>query len=426
MSSIKSLRDYTMDVQRAPQKVRVPRWLAVVALAVAGIAVLAFAFAHSNGGPSVDKTTIVTDTAVRGTFVRSIAATGALASENVRIVDAVQPGVVEAVYVKPGASVQAGEVVARLENPDLEAAVVSAQSQFSVAQAELGSAREQMQASALTQQSSLVAAQAQMEEDATSVSSLKVLNGKGYVADSTYRIAAIKNVQSRRQVELSRAQIGVDAADQQAKVAAAQAHVDEAAAQLRAKEQQLDALVIRTGAPGVVQTVDIDPGVRIEAGTEVAKVADVRTLKAVLQVPESQVHDVTVGMPVSVDTGNGSATGRVTRIAPSANNGSVSVDVNFERPLPPGARPYLNVNATIALESVRDAVSIARPAGANDNTAIDLYRIVPGTSRAQLTHVRLGRGSTDRVQVLSGISPGDVVIVSDMSPYAGQSSIALR
>jgi hypothetical protein len=130
-------------------------------------------------------------------------------------------------------------------------------------------------------------------------------------------------------------------------------------------------------------------------------------------------------MTTRIDSGNGIRTGRVERIAPAAQNGTVAVDVTLPV-LPPGARPDANVDGTIQVSQILNAVSIARPAGTSDNSALVMFKVVDGGRRAVRVRARLGRGSNDRVQVLSGIAPGDVVIVSDMSNYLDQSELRLR
>jgi HlyD family secretion protein len=418
-----------MDVVRERRR-KLPRPLliggAAAVLTLAAVIAAVAMLREGEGGVLVDRSTIVTDVVRRGTLERSVSAAGTLASEDVHVVSAIEPGTVAALFVKPGASVRGGDAIARLENHDLEAAVIDARSALDVAQAQLVSAREQAAAAALTQQSTLAGMQAQMQEDVTNAQTLETLQHSGLVADSTFRIAQIRADESRRQVSIGQAQRSVGAADQDAKISAAQAQVAQAAAALGAREDQLSALTVRARSPGVVQTVAVDLGSRVEIGAQLAQVADQRSLKAVLQVAEGQVHDVLTGMPVKIDTGNGVAAGRVVRIAPSAQNGSVAVDVRFNGSLPPGARPDLTVDGTIELEKIPDTISIARPAGASDDSDVDLYRIDANGARAYLAHVALGRGSADRVAVRSGLQPGDTVIVSDTSSYDGQSTLRLH
>jgi HlyD family secretion protein len=417
-----------MDVARSK-----PRGLprnATIALTIALLAVAAvvavMSLTRGGGGIAVDRASVVTDTVQRGTLQRSISAAGAFAPQEVHIVAAVQPGLVERVFVKPGAYVSDGTPIAALSNADLDADVVTARSAVDVARADLVSAQQQAKAAALAQRSAYTTAQAQAEMDTTNVSGEGELHREGFVADQTYRIAQIKAAQSQAQLGVAHSQIGVDAAEQGAKVAAAEAGLAQAQALLAAKEAEVDALTVHARSAGVVQSVAVDPGARVDAGTELARVADQRDLKAVLQVPEGQVHSVAIGMPARIDTGNGVVTGHVARIAPSAQDGSVAVDVTFAGALPPGARPDLNVDGTIDLQTLHNVLSISRPASAADDTTVGIYAIDPRTSLARLVQVRLGVGSTSRIEVLSGLVAGETVIVSDTSAYGGAPLLRLR
>jgi HlyD family secretion protein len=417
-----------MDVQRA-RKRGLPRWAPIGGIAVLAVAaVIALKSLASLGGAgiAVDRSTVVTDVVQRGTLERSISAAGTLAPQEIHVVAATQAGIVDSVLVKPGASVLAGTPVARMSNPELDAAVVGARAAVDVARAQLRSAQSQAQAASLAQRSAYTTALAQARVDSTDFEGLQGLRRNGFVAEQTYQIASIKASESASQATLARAQIGVSASAQAADVAAAQAQLDQASAQLAAKETEVTSLLVCARTPGVVQSVAIDPGARVDAGGELARIADERDLKAVLQVPEGQVPSVALGVPVLIDTGNGVATGRVAHVAPAAENGSVAVDVSFAGSLPAGARPDLNVDGTIELQRLPDVLSIARPANATDGEATQLYRIDARTNIAHLVRVKLGRGSSDRIVVLSGLAVGDAVIVSDTAAYNGASTLRLH
>jgi HlyD family secretion protein len=418
-----------MDVLRA-RKRRLPRWASIAggAGAVLAVAFIALESLLSlNGeGVSVDRSTIVTDVVQRGTLERSVAAAGTLAPQQVHLVVATEAGIVDDVLVKPGASIGAGTPVARMSNPELDAAVVGARAAVDVARAQLRNARAQAQAAILAQQSAYGTALAQARVDRTDFETVRGLRRNGFAAEQTYQIAAIKAGASAAQANVARAQIGVSASAQAADVATAQAQLDQASAQLAAKETEVAALLVRARTPGIVQSVAIDPGARVDAGGELARIADEHDLKAVLQVPEGQVPSVALGMLVLVDTGNGVATGRVSRVAPAAENGSVAVDVSFGGSLPAGARPDLNVDGTIEQQRLPDVLSIARPAGAIDGEIAQLYRIDARTNTAHLVRVKLGPGSSDRIEVVSGLAAGDAVIISDTSAYNGASTLRLH
>jgi HlyD family secretion protein len=421
-------RPRTMDVVR-DRKHRLPKYALPVIGAIVLAALVAYALntlTHSRaGGAIVDRSTLVTDTAHRGTLVRSVSAQGAFKPDLVRVASATQGGVVNQIAVKPGSVVQPGSVIAQMENPALEAAVAAAKSQLAVAQANLASAQQQAHAAQLTQQTALADAQAQEQLNALQAKAYQTLHHNGLVPDVQYQQAQIQAKKSANDVNLSRSQLAVSAADADAKIAAARAQVVQTAALLAADNAQVAELTVHAATAGIVQSVEVDPGTSVAQNTPIAHIADTRSLKVVLQVAESDVHPVMVGMLTRIDSGNGIRTGRVARIAPSAQNGTVAVDISMPA-LPPGARPDANVDGTIQISQIANAISIARPAGASDGSTLDVFKVVDGGRRAVRVRTRLGQGSNDRVQVLSGVAPGDVVIVSDMSTYLDQPELRLR
>lgn len=417
-----------MDVTRQRQR-RLPKAALPIAAAVVAVAVLAWAVRGINahaGAAVVDRATIVTDVARLGTLVRSVSAQGTFTPDRVRVVSATQSGVIDQIFVKPGSIVSPGTTIAQMTNPALDAAASDAHAQLAVARADLESAQQQARTERLAQQSVFDNAQAQMEQSSLQARSLETLHRRGLVADVQYREAVIAARKDTNDVRIQQAQLGAASADAAAKVSAAEARVVQARAALGADLAQVAALTVRSASSGIIQSVEVDPGTSVAQNAVIAHVADASSLKAVLQVAENDVHAVSVGMRAGIDTGNGVFDGRVSRVAPAAENGTVATDVTFPHPLPRGVRADTNVDGILYVSSIPNAVSIARPAGAADDSTIELFKIVDGGKSAVRVRLQLGRGSADRVQVLSGLEPGDVAIVSDMSNYIDQSTLSVR
>jgi HlyD family secretion protein len=192
------------------------------------------------------------------------------------------------------------------------------------------------------------------------------------------------------------------------------------------KRNQVDQLKVRAGIDGVLQEVDVEEGQRVTAGAILAKVADPKKLKAVLQIAETQMKDVRIGMDATVDTRNGVIPGRVIRIDPAALNGTVGVDVELMGALPQGARPELSVDGVIELERLADVVYMDRPVSGEPGSTIGIFKIDPDGKGASRVNVKLGRASVNTIEVLDGLKVGDRVILSDMSQYDAYSRIRLN
>jgi multidrug efflux pump subunit AcrA (membrane-fusion protein) len=128
----------------------------------------------------------------------------------------------------------------------------------------------------------------------------------------------------------------------------------------------------------------------------------------------------------TVDTRNGIVHGHVTRMDPSVVNGTVTVDVSFDEPLPDGARADLSVDGTIELEKLKDVLYVGRPVHGQADSTISLFKITPDGSEANRVNVKLGRSSVTTIEVLSGLEVGDKVILSDMSQWDNVDRIRLK
>jgi multidrug efflux pump subunit AcrA (membrane-fusion protein) len=128
---------------------------------------------------------------------------------------------------------------------------------------------------------------------------------------------------------------------------------------------------------------------------------------------------VTIGQPAAIDTRNGIARGRVARIDPAVQNGTVTVDVSLDGELPRGARPDLSVDGTIQIERLENVLHVGRPAFGQAGGTVGLFKLTPDRREAIRATVRLGRTSVNTVEVSGGLKQGDKVIISDMSRWDG-------
>jgi HlyD family secretion protein len=173
---------------------------------------------------------------------------------------------------------------------------------------------------------------------------------------------------------------------------------------------------VRPGVDGILQVVPVDVGQQVTPGTNLARVVNPSRLMAEIKVPETQAKDVRIGLRATIDTHNGLVPGHVTRIDPSVQNSTVTVDVAFDASLPNGSRPDLSVDGTIELERLDNVVYVGRPAFGDENTSTTLFKVQPDGTAVRVP-VKFGRSSVSSLEILSGINAGDQVVLSDMSAW---------
>jgi HlyD family secretion protein len=366
----------------------------------------------------VARGTVWTDTVKRGQMLRQVRGIGTLVPEEIRQVAAPVEGRVEQIFAKPGEQVAAGTVLVELSNPTLKQSAVDVEYQIKTAAAELNNLRARLESERMSQQAATAQIQAEYNQAKIQLDTDEQLAKEGLVPAITLRIARVRVEQLKNRLEIEGKRVGSNKQSVEAQVAAQQARIEQLRAQLRLNQEQVASLFVRAGTNGVLQQVTVEVGQQIEPGTNIARVADPSSLKAVLQIPETQIKDITLGQPAAIDTrGAGVIPGIVVRIDPAVQNATVPVDVRLEGGLPQGARPDLSVDGTIELERLDNVLYVGRPASGAANSTITLFRIEPDGKEAVRVPVRLGRTSVNTVEVLEGLKEGDTVILSETSQW---------
>jgi HlyD family secretion protein len=375
--------------------------------------------------PGVDRATVWIDTVKRGPMVRDVRGQGTLVPEDIRWIPATTQGRVERILLRPGTQVTAPSVILDLSNPQLEQELQDAQLKLQGTEASLANLRVQSQNDALAQEAATANIEADYRKATLQVEANQQLSTKGLVPDMTLKQSQLDADQLAARYTIAKKQLASYAESTQARLAVQQSEVDQARAAVRLKQRQVDDLHVRAGFSGVLQLVPVEVGQQVAPGTNLARVADPSRLKAELKIPETQAKDIQPGQTASIDTRNGLVAGRVVRIDPSVQNGTVTVDVSMTETLPKGARPDLSVDGTIELERLRDVLYVGRPAFGQDQSAVGLFK-VHSNGEATRVSVKLGATSVNAVEVRSGLNVGDQVILSDMSNWDAFDRIRLQ
>jgi HlyD family secretion protein len=233
-----------------------------------------------------------------------------------------------------------------------------------------------------------------------------------------------ESLRTRSNLETERLKVAEE--NIRAQLVAQQARVDQLRAMFDLRRDQVDDLRVRAGMTGVLEQVPVEVGQQVAPGTNVARVADPSRLKAELRIAETQARDLAIGQVAQVDTRNGIIPGKVVRIDPAAQNGTVTVDVELEGELPRGARPDLSVDGTVELERLDNVLYVGRPAFGQENSAVGLFLVDQATMEATRTQVQLGKSSVNTIEIKGGVKEGDQLVLSDMSAWDAFDRVRLR
>jgi multidrug resistance efflux pump len=411
-----------MDIARPDLSLKKKRRLlvlSVVALAVLAVAVIAV-YRLKPAAPTVDRSTIWTDTVKRGPMIRQVrGSTGTLVprEDSIELIPAQTDATVVRIRVLPGAKVTPDTILMDLADPQLQQEVLNAKLALKAAQADYKSLQATLESTLMDKKASAAQVNSDYTQDQLQAQTDKALYDLGVISGLAYSKSKNTADQLTDQHQLSRQQLEVNQKAIEVQLASAQAKIDQAKALLDLYQRQAQALEVRAGISGVMAPLatPLQVGQHVATGTSVAEVIQLDKLKAALQIAETQARDIQIDQPASIDTHNGIIPGHVTRIDPSVVNGTRTVDVALDGPLPPGAVPQLSVDGTIDLERMADVLYVGRPALGNENSTLSLFKLDAEGKGGVRVPVKVGRASVNSIQVIEGLKEGDTVILSDMS-----------
>ncbi len=416
-----------MDIKRPDQSKakRRKRLTLIMVGALTSAAITIFLARLEPAAPTVERNLVWIDTVQRGEMIRQVRGLGTLVPEEIRWVAARTQGRVDRIVLRPGAVVEPGSLILVLANPDVEEAAANASSQLRAAEAELANLRVTLQSGVLQAESIAANASSDYEQLKLRAEVNEELFKDGLVSPLDLKLSRVNAAQAAKRHEIEQKRFAFAQESIAPQLAVKEAEVERLRSQAKLRQDERDALNVISDMHGVLQILPVEVGAQVQPGENLARVADPARLKAEIRIAETQAKDILIGQLASVDTRNGVVAGHVSRIDPSVQNGTVTVDVLFDEALPKGARPDLSVDGTIELERLTDVVYVGRPAFGQEESTVGIFKLSPDESQAHRIQVQLGRSSVNTIEIIQGLQPGDRVILSDMSQWSANDRIEI-
>jgi HlyD family secretion protein len=418
-----------MDIKR-PQKSKLKKRIRTGVLIITGlVAVGGITYGLTKmkpAAPTLERSTAVIATVKRGEMLREVSGNGTLVPQVTRWIPAPADGRVEKILVQAGMDVAAGTVIVELSNPQMEQQAIDAEFQVKTAEAEAENLRVRLESDGMTQQSQIASINAEYSQAKLQLDTDEELGKQGLVADLPLKVSRVHVEDLANRLRVEKERLHIAGKSTRAQLNAQQSRVAQLRALAKLKRDQVEALKVRAGTSGVLQQITVQEGQQVTPGLNIARIADPASLKAELKVVETQIKDVRVGQKAIVDTRNGVIEGQVSRIDPAAREGTFTVDVSFNGPLPASARADLSVDGKIELERLSNVLYVDRPAFGQGQQTVGIFRLSPDGKEATRTQVSLGRSSVSTIEVVSGLREGDQVIISDTTSMDNYKTIRVR
>ncbi len=390
-----------------------------VALAAAGYGLLKN---WSGSEQSISASRLRIGEVTRGTLIRDAAVNG-------RIVAAVSPTLYSTststveLKVHAGDTVKKGQVLAVLESPDLTDELKKEQTLFSELQAEV--ARQQI----LARKQKLAAQREADTAEIERVSAMRTL--QRYESVSTDGIIA--------KIDMQKARDAVAAADIRARHTkqAAELEGDNVSLELKTKTAQMerqklsqanaqrrvDELTVRAPVDGFIGTLSVANRSVVQANTPLMTLVDLSQLEVELEVPESYVNDLGLGMTAEIEVAGVKTKGKLSALSPEVVKNQVLARVRFDQQ-PEGLRQSQRVSARLLIDEKPNVLMVQRGPFVESEGGRYVYLLQDGI--AVRTPVQLGATSVAAVEIVNGLKQGDKIVIAGTESFENAKRVSIN
>jgi HlyD family secretion protein len=189
-------------------------------------------------------------------------------------------------------------------------------------------------------------------------------------------------------------------------------------------QRRVDELTVRAPVDGFIGTLNVQNRMVVAANAPLMTLVDLSKLEVELEVPETYVSDLGLGMNVEIALPTGTATGKLSALSPEVVKNQVLARVRFDGAQPKGLRQSQRVTARLLIEEKPNVVMLAR--GPFVESEGGRYAYVMQDGVAVRTPVTLGATSINAVEILSGLKPGDKVVIAGTDSFENAARVKIN
>ncbi len=373
----------------------------------------------------VSRNDLILATVDIGTIQTSITGSGKIVPAFEEIINSpISTRIVE-VYCKAGDSVDMGTPLLRLDLQSTETELNKLKDQIQMKRYEL----EQQQVNNATHVKDL-AMQVKVKEMAVNRMEVELRNeryldslGSGtgdkvMEAELKYNTGMLELEQMRQKLESERKVTDASLNVKNLEINIAEKNLGE-------MNRTLDDARIRSPRKATLTYVNDQIGQKISEGEQIAIISDLSHFKVDGELADSYGDRIGVGSKAMVKIGRQQLSGFVANVTPLSRNGVISFTVRLDEDNNPLLRSGLKTDVYIMCDLMEDVMRIKNGSFYTGPGAYELF-VMTSDDELQRRSVRLGESNYEYVEVISGLQPGDKVVLNDMKRFKDSSTIKVK
>lgn len=376
----------------------------------------------SQAQEAVDLARLRTAFVTRGDLEREVSAQGRIVAANHPRLYSPAEGIVS-LAVRAGESVSRGQVLARIESPELDTQLAQERSRLQSLESDLARTRISNRRQNLSNEQTAELRRVNLESARRELERARKLNAEGLLnqvdlerSRDAVRRAELELEQAEEGRELEREALDFDAVD-------SSRQIDRQRLVVAELERRVRELTLTAPFDGLVATVEVEDRDAVQPNAPILTVVDLSAFEVEVRIPDSYADEAVAGTPAVIEFGGRTWPGELTAVSPEVTGSQVEGTVAFTGAQPEGLRQSQRVSVRLVLERRPDVLKVQRGSFL-DNGGRRVYVLEDGLAR--LREIRTGATSVSEVEIVEGLREGERIVLSDTESFNGAEAVLVR
>ena len=402
-----------MDIPRKPR----PWYVRYLYPMLAGIAFLAFAtymivLSFSPRRLRIDSETCRVADVANAPFREFVDVEGIVQPIQTVQVNALESGFVERIVAEEGTMLQAGDTILILSNPELLRSTFDEQEEWQNSERNYREQEIEMQQKSITLRQQALDAEHQMEALDKSLQQSREEFRMGIKSKAELDVAEEEYRYQMKRTGLQMESLRHDSAATRLKREMLRANREASARKLSRSSGRTAHLVVRATVAGQLSYLGVVLGQQVAAGESVGAIKVLTEYKVRASLSEYYIDRITTGLPAHIQQEAQKYPLRISKVVPEVKDRNFPCDLIFTAEKPTNIRLGKSYRVQIELGKPEKCLVIPRGNFYQHTAGQWIYRLSPDGTTARKTPVKIGRQNPQQYEVLSGLQPGDKVLVS--------------
>lgn len=383
-------------------------------------------FGNQTRRVRVDRSTLNIQPVVKGLFNDYMRVNGQVLPIRTVQLSAMEGGMVAEKIVEEGATVEQGEVIVRLTNPMLNLSILDSEAQLAEKQNFLRNTLLDMEQNGLSLKKDQLQFDIEVGRQKRRFEQYERLYGEKLVSREEY-------LQAKEEYELilNKRDIVVESRKQDSiyrnvQVRQLEESLDNMQRNLVLVRQRGEDLNVKAPVSGQLGLLDVEIGQSISAGTRIGQINVLSDFKVEASIDEHYIDRVREGLNAIFERQDKNYALRVRKVYPEVRDKQFKTDFVFEGERPDNIRTGQTYYINLQLGQPVDAVLIPRGAFYQSTGGQWIFVITPDGKKAVRRNVQIKRQNPMYYEVISGLEPGEEVVISSYERFADAGELILK